>query len=634
MALVIKTAAGERVVQNPRNDVPLSVMIHRDGGFSLDLQCSGLGICKKCAVDLVSGIFLCRGEELRVTRKKPVRVLSCATYLRGANAEIFIPESSLLKSEGKIYDDFELPEFSFAPLTRKIDIDVPPPSPESPVPDWERISAALDASGHPGVRCRFGLMRKIPGILKKTPKITVTVGEDNGLRRAVEIEARDASYKNLGAAVDIGTTTVVVAVADMTTGEILSKASAYNQQMSMADDVASRISAASASPEQLKYMQKLVVDDTINPLLKAACEKKNLSADDILCMAVSGNTVMSHLFLGLSPESIGALPFQPVTNIYPDCSAGELGLLMRDCGTVKIVPSIAGYVGGDISSDIYASGLTEKKGVWALVDLGTNSEMVVSMNGELFASAAAAGPAFEGAGLLCGCRASDGAVEHIRINENLEFEIDVIDGAPPRGICGSAIIDFIAEAFRTGLINSFGRFDIQRLKQSGRMAEVPSKGGKSLACVLFEKERAANGSPILVSEADIEQALKAKAAVYAGLKTLLSQRGSDFGALDGLILAGGFAKYINVGNAVTIGMLPEIPPERISVVGNGSLAGAYLTLFDARAREEFKKIIRLPKVISLNTIPDFEMSFVDALMLPNFNEAEFPGVMAGIPAAV
>lgn len=624
MPILVKTDKRELELPSSSSK-PLSLLMH-DAGISLDLQCAGLGICRKCAVELGPGEYIVSDKRLIVEAGKTHKALACKTRVLSENATVTVPKTALLKSEGKIYDDFELCEYSFASLTRKLIIKVPEPCLEKPFSDWERIKNEIPEEFNE-LSCPLNVLLKIPSALRDNNTVSVTLGKRLNSWQLLEIENCNTTGRNLSAAIDIGTTTVVVLLADMNTGAILAKSSSYNQQMSRADDVASRISAASSSPEQLKYMQKLIISDTINPLIMNACEKAGQKPEDIFRIAVSGNTVMSHLFLGLSPEKIGAIPFQPVTNIYPDCRGADLGLAMHERGIVSIVPSISGYIGGDITSDIYISRLNGG-GLSALIDLGTNSEMVLSDNGGLFACAAAAGPAFEGAGMLCGCRAAPGAIEHISFNAELNFNISVIGNEKPSGICGSAIIDFIADAFFCGLINSMGRYNLDMLKKNKKYLHADTPSGKSHACVLVEAKNSDSGKPIIVTELDVEQILKAKAAVYAGLKTLLSERNYSFKDLNSLILAGGFAKYIDIEKAVRIGMLPEIPKEKVSSIGNGSLAGAYLSLIDNSVNTSFLKIIEIPKVISLNTIPGFETTFVDALMLPNFNPDEFPETLS------
>jgi uncharacterized 2Fe-2S/4Fe-4S cluster protein (DUF4445 family) len=439
----------------------------------------------------------------------------------------------------------------------------------------------------------------------------------------------DASLENpvsklLGLAVDIGTTTVAVMLVDMENGEILAKETSYNQQMKLADDIASRISAASASHEDLEHMRELVVENTVNKLVKKLCAKTGNNHRDIYVAALSGNTVMTHLFSGISPFSIGTFPFAPATNRYPDRKGGKMKILMNEEGTVRLFPSVAGYVGGDVVSDIFISSLKDNKGLCAMIDIGTNSEMVLADNEQLTATAAAAGPAFEGAGIMCGCRAVHGAVEHISFDRELNFNIETIDGGKPVGLCGTATIDFIAEGFRCGLINEFGRIDTVLLKEKNRYYELEYSGRKVSACMITPASESGNSRDIFITETDIEQILKAKGAVYSGLKTLLSKNGRTFSELDRIILAGGFAGYIKIDNAVYIGMLPDLDRKKYGNIGNASLGGAYYSLVDSSVNAELDEIAGIPEVTALNTIPEFENNYIDALLIPNFSAGEFP----------
>lgn len=429
----------------------------------------------------------------------------------------------------------------------------------------------------------------------------------------------------LGASVDIGTTTVAAILVDMKTGGVIARASAPNRQISIADDVTSRISAASAGPEKLKELQSLVIDSTINPIIHDMCLKACRKSSEIGRMTISGNTVMCHIFLGLSPESIGVLPFKPLVNFYPETAAKELRLAMHPTGKVDVIPSISGYLGGDAVAGIYVSSILDSENCALFIDLGTNAETVLADRGRLFGCAAAAGPAFEGSGILCGSRAASGAVERIHFDSSLDFRISTIDNAPPSGICGSAIIDFLACGFRSGLINGMGRFDLELLKSKKRYYEFKTDAGKTIhACLIVDEKNSASDYPLIITEADVESALKAKGAVYAAIKTLLSSRVRKMEEVSQLFLAGGFARYINIENAVTIGMLPECLLEKIVILGNSSLGGAYLALTDSAARKSFDEIIAKPETVPLNLMPDFETNFIDALMLPNFNNDEFP----------
>jgi uncharacterized 2Fe-2S/4Fe-4S cluster protein (DUF4445 family) len=297
-----------------------------------------------------------------------------------------------------------------------------------------------------------------------------------------------------------------------------------------------------------------------------------------------------------------------------------------------VVPSVSGYVGGDIVSDIYVARLNERTEPTLLVDIGTNGEMVYSEDGQYTVCATAAGPAFEGYGTAHGCRAAAGAIEHIAFATDLQFDIQVIGGGRAGGFCGSAFIDFIACGMRCGLINRMGRFNAEQLRAAGRFLEVKEMCGAMKACVVVDAEQSASGEAIYVTEADVAQILKAKAAIYAGMKTLLGVREREFSGVRRFCLAGGFARHIDLQNAICIGLLPEIPRDRFDVVGNGSLAGAMLALMDADAMDAYQTVAKLPCVVELNRVASFENNFIDALALPNMNTAEFPNVMTEIEA--
>ena len=423
-----------------------------------------------------------------------------------------------------------------------------------------------------------------------------------------------------GIAVDIGTTTVVAALIDLTTGQILSRESLYNQQILKADDVVSRISLCNAEG-QLETLQELVIQHTLNPIIHKLCAGTGTDKDEIVHLALSGNTVMMHIFFGISPVPIGTIPFEPVRHFFKS-TAAELGIDIHAGALVEDVPAISGYVGGDITSDLYVSKSWKHDGLTALVDIGTNGEMVACLDGRMTACATAAGPAFEGAGLLHGARAASRAIDTIRYNANLDFELTVIGEPHPMGICGSAIIDFIAEGFRCGLINSMGRYDIDLLKKQQCYENILGMH----ACMLVAPELSATGESITVTEGDIAEILKAKAAIYGGLKSLLAELGKTVHDIDHIILAGGFAKHINLENAICIGLLPDLETCKYEVIGNGSLAGASLALLNQDAECDYHELIKKPEIITLNQTEHFTNHFQEALAIPNLEENDFPNI--------
>jgi uncharacterized 2Fe-2S/4Fe-4S cluster protein (DUF4445 family) len=430
-----------------------------------------------------------------------------------------------------------------------------------------------------------------------------------------------------GVAVDIGTTTVVAVLVDLRAHHLLQKASMYNQQIGRADDVAARISYAT-TPEKVAELQRLVVQQTLNPLLGILCARAGIPHDRIRHLTVSGNTVMTHLFYGLSPESIGRIPFDPLMHHYPPQTGAELQLAMHPDGRVEAAPSVSGYIGGDIVSDLYVTGLAGRAETTALIDIGTNGEIVLCHDGELRACATAAGPAFEGAGLSCGCRAAEGAIERVTIDAADLAHCRVIGGGTPKGLCGSGVVDFMAEGLRTGLINERGRYDLDRLRAAGRYHAAGRTDQPLHAYLLAAPEESMTGEAVYLSEYHLAQVIKAKAAVFAGLQTLLETAGLAPADLQRILLAGGFARHLNLNHAIHIGLLPDLPLDCYEIVGNGSLAGAYLALVDAAAQPACAALITVPRVVELNRQPQFEGHFIDALALPHMDPGLFPGQAA------
>ncbi len=433
----------------------------------------------------------------------------------------------------------------------------------------------------------------------------------------------------LGIAADIGTTTVAAMLVELSTGKILARESAYNRQIELGTDVAARIALCN-DDKKLQELRRLIIKETLLPIFQALENKMGAgsacfqSLENLKEITFSGNTVMSHLALGLSALSIGTIPFEPLTKVFSEHSAPELGLTNCPNARVRTVPAIAGYVGGDIVSDLFVSELSNDR-LELLVDIGTNGEIVLNDHGKWTATATAAGPAFEGAGLLHGTRAGAGVIDRIECKLDDSIELHVIGDQPASGLCGSAAVDFMATAFKTGLLNSMGRFDLDRLKAAGRFYQFDAHGMKVYACILTEDS--ALDEPIMITEFDISQILKAKGAVYAGIRTLLDRAGRSVSELDRLILAGGFAAHLRIPNAITIGLLPEISLETYDVVGNGSLAGAYAALGGGNVFDEFLKISEKPATCHLGETGEFNERYIDALALPNLDPDEFPKML-------
>ncbi len=603
-------------------------------GILLNTRCGNVGSCGGCAVDLIRGRFDLGGDRGEIEiRDGKRRVLGCQTRILSTDFRISIPARSLVSGGEKVLTSFVMGRtIESEPAARRVSVELRPVSLEDPEADLERLRDALAERGIAPLEPSLGALRRLPLLTREGRlRLTATVARLPGRWILLDVcAAENASDLPLhGLAVDIGTTTVAMALVDLETGELQDAASSYNQQVQRCDDVASRIGYCSREGG-LEELHRLVVVDTINKLIRVLSARHGLRCEEIPRMAVSCNTVMSHLFLGISPENIGAIPFNPAANHPGSFRAGDLGIAIHPDAPVDIVPGMYGYVGGDITSDLFVVGAADAEKPVLLIDIGTNGEMVVGDRNGMLACATPAGPAWEGGGLESGVRAACGAVEHVRFDADLIPSVEVVGDAAPNGICGSAYLDFIAEGFRCGLLNSFGRIEERWKENHPRVREITdSRGQKVWAFVLVEASRTEDGErDIVVTEADLSELLKAKAAVFGGTRILLKQAGLDCERLDRIYLAGGFARNIDIRNAIAIGMLPDLPEDRYVPVGNASLAGAWLALVEKGAMQRMARIASHPDVVELNMDPDFETEYVNALLLPNLEESLFPNVMA------
>lgn len=399
------------------------------------------------------------------------------------------------------------------------------------------------------------------------------------------------------AAVDIGTTTVAALL--LHDGEIVASAGRLNRQARFGDNVIDRIAAAS-TPDGLAELQRAVAVETIDPLLRELTSEP----EKIRRIAVAGNTVMIHLLYGIDPAPIGVAPFEPPLTRFPPVRAAQLGLSAAPEAEVAAAPAVGGNVGGDLVAGMAAVGFGLSGRTELLLDLGTNCEMILTHRGEFLAASAAAGPAFERSGAENGTRAGEGVVEHLRFDAAGRFELSVRGGGKAVGLCGSALVDFLASGRRSGLLDEFGRFEPGVLARWGR--RVMRDG--ALGC------RIAPG--VVISESDVEALLQAKAAVRAGIHSLLRAAGVAPAALERLWLCGGFARGLDLASAQAIDMLPALSDDVFQLCGNAALAGAALLAAKPDRMAEFARLASLPRELPLNSIPGFEQEFIGGLQLP------------------
>lgn len=594
----------------------------QESGIDIEAACGGHGTCGACEVILLSGEFFVEGKSVKPSPATPLRCKSCLTTLLSHDADISIPTVSILNLENAlILDETSLPQHNLNPAIHQFELSIPAAALKNPQSNRSRLMDALKAAGGPAdIYIPSTLLAPLSGIPGDSAStVYTTVAMTSRGCRLIDIARAEQKKTLFGLAVDIGTTTVATTLVRLEDGHLTSRASSFNQQIKHGDDVASRISYC-RTREHVEQLQKLLIQNTINPLIKKSCAALDISPDQIVHAVFSGNTVMIHLALGISPDSIGRIPFHPVIHRPDTESAKHIGLDINPRGIVDFIPCASGYIGGDIVADLYVSQSMIKSTPVLLIDIGTNGEMALCSENKIKACATAAGPAFEGRGIRDGCRAVSGAIAHIRISNTHEFELDIIGHSKPIGLCGTAVIDFIAVGQRAGFINRIGRFDIEKLKQMGRYAAVKDGTRTLHSCTIVEAEESDTGQALLITEFDISQIINAKAAIQAGIQTLLLESNVRLDEISNILLAGGFARYLDVHNAIAIGLLPDVSPDQFTCIGNGALAGACIRLLDRDSIQPLERLSRAPEIIELNQTASFTDHFHDALGIPSFGE--------------
>jgi uncharacterized 2Fe-2S/4Fe-4S cluster protein (DUF4445 family) len=420
-------------------------------------------------------------------------------------------------------------------------------------------------------------------------------------------------------AIDIGTTTVSLQLVDLQTGEMLSSTAEYNEQIARGEDVISRIIYAGKEGGLAELGQ--LVRRTVSTLLERIRRRTGIESTQILKVTIAGNTTMAHLFLGLPPETIRRAPYIPAANQPAPYRAADLDLPVHPMAVVDMLPGVASYVGADITAGAFAAGLAETSDLTLFIDVGTNGEIVLGNQGWLVTCACSAGPAFEGAGVVDGMRATEGAIEEVWVHsQTFEPTIRVIGGGRPRGLCGSALISLLAELFVTGAVDRGGNFKLDlatpRLRQGEHGPEY----------VVAWPDETATGRAIALTKVDVDNLLRAKAAIYAGFSVLASGVGVDLADVRQVLIGGAFGKYINVEKAVQVGLLPDLPWDRFRFLGNTAVRGAVLALLSRTARQAIDDLATRMTYVELSADNSFYDAFTAALFLPHTDIRRFPSV--------
>jgi len=449
-----------------------------------------------------------------------------------------------------------------------------------------------------------------------------------------ETENNTTSYpdkiekNNFGIAIDLGTTTVSAILADLTTGAPLAKATTGNAQIRYGADVINRI-LRQQKPDGIQAMQTTAVNDTIIPLIDNLCSSTGITTDKITRLTVAGNTTMNHLMLGIDANPIRIEPYIPPFLNFPEYDPATIGISVAPDAKLIIAPNVGSYVGGDITAGVNAaktpSGtkITDSPEMTLFIDLGTNGEIVFGNEEFLMTCACSAGPAFEGGDISCGMRATEGAIETFKINrETTQPEIFVIENKKPAGICGSGLIDIIAELFKNKIINNKGKFNKPENNAVNNDRINFDDYGVGSYTIVFA-ENTSTGKDITINETDIDNFIRAKGAIFAGIISLLAPLGFTPSDIDNVLTAGGIGSSINIKNTISVGMFPDIPEAKYSFIGNSSLDGAYEMLISKEAEEKTNEIAQNMTYIDLSTQPDYMDNFIAACFLPHTDETLF-----------
>jgi len=588
-------------------------------GLTVRSECGGKGICGKCRVIVKDSSKTVSVTEIEKERfSKPeldsgLRLACCSSVMH--DTVVFIPEETRAITRKFLVEGAEKP-VTVEPAIRSFYVTLNKPSLSDVRSDVQRLLDFLkDVYGLDITRVDYQLLKRLPEILRKAEwKATVTVWNDS---EVISAECGDASREAYGIAIDIGTSKILGYFSNLVTGDLIDVGSLENPQVIHGEDVISRISFASTE-DSLKEMQKLAVKG-VNTVIQQVCEKSKVVTDRIYETTVVGNTAMHHLFLGIQPKYLGTSPYVPVISDSINVKAREISLCVNPNANVHVLPVIAGFVGADAVADIIATEIYKSNRLSLVIDIGTNTEIILGDKREMTACSCASGPAFEGAHLKCGMKAVTGAIERLQIDPKRDYQVkyQTVGNAKPIGICGSAIIDAVANLFRCRLIDRNGIF----MKHSPTPRLRTTNRGKEFVLV-FQNE--GGKRDIVIRQRDIEQVQLAKAAIYAGCHILMKRKHVKPRDIKNVYVAGAFGNYLDVDNARLIGMLPDIPTKRIRFVGNAAGAGARMALISKRQRHIASRICQKTQYVELALDPDFQPEFTSAMFLPNKDSRRFP----------
>ena len=625
----------DRHIFAAENDNLLEVA--RKANVAIDAPCSGNGSCGKCRVRLLEGEL--ESPKTRHISEEDYAAgwrLACNSRVRG-DVVIGVPDiASAYKSRMKTADlstgeevrIFEAAEQSVKSAGIRfindyvdVKIQMDEPSLDDTMPDIERLSRALMAElGVEDVCVPHCVLVDLPSTLRNSGWNVRCCGlRAHDRFEVMHLTAASDASPMCGIAIDIGTTTVTAVLANLKTGELLSKGSAGNGQIRYGADVINRI-IESDKPGGKRRLQDAIIKETLDPLIQAMCQRANVAPGQVLSVSVAANTTMNHLFVGTDADPVRTEPYIPAFFSWKNLKAQDLNLPVNPRARLILAPNIGSYVGGDITAGTLMSMIWNRDEMSLFIDLGTNGEIVFGNRDFLMSCACSAGPAFEGGDISCGMRATDGAIEACTIDkETMEPNFRIIgpEGQKPVGLCGSGIIDVIAELFSCGIISAKGQFI-----REGRRVRQDANGFDCYVLAFADESEA--GRDITINTVDIDNFIRAKGAIFSAICTLLKSLDMDVSCIEHMYVAGGIGSGINMKNSVRIGMFPDIELDRFTYIGNSSLSGAYCMLMSDQARDKVEELAQSMTYVELSTTPGYMDEFMAACFLPHTNAELFP----------
>ena len=615
-----------------------------EAGVHVNASCGGEGVCGKCRVLIEDGtVDGGISEKLSRQDQKEGYRLACRAKVK-SDLVVRIPvestiDASVLKMQATPRRTAHIREMNFeelkekglfvAPVEKKY-LELPAPTAQDNLPDITRLISYLQIE-HDEHRLDVTLtmIRKIPRVIREDDfKVTATLVRpvrDIGKTRIINVQPGETSDKSYAIAMDIGTTTIYGQVIDLISGAVLAEHGEFNGQISYGEDVISRIVYAE-KPGGLAKINAVVIG-TINKILSTIIKRSGVDPENISTITLAGNTTMTQLMLAVDPRSIRRAPYVPAATLYPPIKASDLGMELGHHVAALVYPAVSSYVGGDIVAGVMGSGIYRSEALTLYLDIGTNAEIVIGNKDWLACAACSAGPAFEGGGLKYGMRAAKGAIEDFSIDPvTLEPMNITIGNVRPKGICGSGLIIMVAVMFEMGIINNLGKFDrdlnTPRIREDNGVYEY----------VLAWKDETQIDRDVTLTEIDIENLIRAKGAIYSGCMTLLTEVGMGIGDIEHIILAGGFGSYVDLEKAMAIGLLPELDPEKVTFIGNGSLMGARMSSLTNRIRKDVVEVTKKMTNFELSDTNTYMDNYVAALFLPHTDMNQFPKLKSRLEA--